>query len=96
MLVSDGLYSNFWCGMTEDYYYKRTDEYQPIYYREETGCFNVPMVHSSVLIDLRKVASNKLTFVPSKIPDYIGPQDDIISFAIGANKSGKYKVCSVT
>lgn len=87
MLASDGMYSNFWGGMTEEYYYKRTEEYQPIYYREETGCFNVPMIHSSVLVDLRKALSNKLTFVPSKIENYSGPHDDIITFAVGANKS---------
>ncbi|KAK3912749.1 Glycosyltransferase 25 family member [Frankliniella fusca] len=87
MLASDGMYSNFWCGMTDEYYYKRTDEYQPIYYREQTGCFHVPMVHSSVIIDLRKTISNKLTFVPQKIENYTGPHDDIITFAVGANKS---------
>ncbi|KAE8750935.1 hypothetical protein FOCC_FOCC002363 [Frankliniella occidentalis] len=87
MLSSDGMYSNFWCGMTDEYYYKRTDEYQPIYYREQTGCFHVPMVHSSVIIDLRKAVSNKLTFVPNKIVNYSGPHDDIITFAVGANKS---------
>ena len=89
MLASDGMYSNFWCGMTQDYYYRRTDEYQPIYYREQTGCFNVPMVHSSVLMDLRKTLSNKLTFIPTKIHGYAGPHDDIITFAVGANTSGK-------
>lgn len=89
MLASDGMYSNFWCGMTDEYYYKRTDDYQPIYYREQTGCFHVPMIHSSVLVDLRKALSNKLTFIPDKIASYSGPHDDIITFAVGANKSGE-------
>lgn len=91
MLKSDGLYSNFWCGMTEEYYYLRTEDYKPILQRERIGCFHVPMVHSSVLIDLRRASSNGLTFVSSEVPDYKGPHDDIITFAIAANKSGMYR-----
>lgn len=41
MLKSDGLYANFWSGMTEEYYYKRTEEYKPILNREKKGCFQV-------------------------------------------------------
>ncbi|KAJ8924786.1 hypothetical protein NQ315_000939 [Exocentrus adspersus] len=88
MLRSDGLYSNFWYGMSEDYYYQRTEEYKPVLNRENLGCFNVPMVHSCVLIDLRKVESDLLTYVPGNIKDFNGPNDDIIAFAIGANRSG--------
>nr|CAD7457393.1 unnamed protein product [Timema tahoe] len=88
MLKSDGMYANFWCGMTEEYYYHRTDDYKPILNREQVGCFHVPMVHSSVLVDLRRFASEGLTFVPSNIPDYKGPHDDIITFALSANRSG--------
>ncbi|XP_063244835.1 glycosyltransferase 25 family member-like isoform X2 [Bacillus rossius redtenbacheri] len=86
-LKSDGLYSNFWCGMTDNFYYQRTDDYKPILSRERVGCFHVPMVHSSVLMDLRMTASDNLTYVGSNIPDYEGPHDDIITFALAANKS---------
>ncbi|KDR07691.1 hypothetical protein L798_02745, partial [Zootermopsis nevadensis] len=88
MLKSDGMYSNFWCGMTEEYYYLRTEDYKPTLQRERVGCFHVPMVHSSVLVDLRRASSDGLTFVSSKVPDYKGPHDDIITFALAANKSG--------
>ncbi|XP_067012190.1 glycosyltransferase 25 family member [Anabrus simplex] len=88
MLKSDGLYSNFWCGMTDEYYYLRTDDYKPTLNRERIGCFDVPMVHSSVLINLRRKSSDNLTFIRSKVPDYEGPNDDIIIFALAANKSG--------
>ncbi|XP_018577272.1 glycosyltransferase 25 family member [Anoplophora glabripennis] len=88
MLRSDGLYSNFWHGMTEDYYYQRTDEYKPVLNRQSVGCFNVPMVHSCVLINLRKSESDMLTYVPGNIKDFNGPNDDIITFAVGANRSG--------
>lgn len=88
MLKSDGMYSNFWCGMTDEYYYLRTDDYKPILNREEIGCFHVPMIHSSVLINFRKKSSAKLTFISNKISDYKGPHDDIITFALSANKSG--------
>lgn len=83
-----GAYSNYWCGMTEQGYYKRTDEYLPILEREKIGCFEVPMVHSVVLIDLHKKKSQHLTFDPKKIPDYNGPTDDIIIFAHSAKISG--------
>lgn len=88
MLMSDTMYSNFWCGMTSSYYYIRTDEYPELLNRKKIGCFAVPMVHSATLIDLRAEISDLLTFDPENIKNYTGPIDDIIAFAIGANKSG--------
>ncbi|XP_026474672.1 glycosyltransferase 25 family member [Ctenocephalides felis] len=88
MLKSDGMYSNFWCGMTADYYYKRTEEYKPILYRENLGKHQVPMIHSAVLINLNRVLSDKLTFNPDNLKKYSGPVDDIITFAYAANVSG--------
>ncbi|NWI75837.1 GT252 galactosyltransferase, partial [Dryoscopus gambensis] len=74
MLESRSLYSNFWCGITPQAeppsslwfqgYYKRTLEYPLIREWKRMGCFAVPMVHSTFLIDLRKEASTKLTFYP--------------------------------
>lgn len=87
MLTSEGLYSNFWHGWTEDYYYLRTDGYKPILFRKEIGCFDVPMVHSCVLINLRHAESDLLTYVPEKIENFDGPRDDIITFAISAYKN---------
>lgn len=80
--------------MTPSYYYKRTDEYEEILNRKKTGCFPVPMIHSAVLVDLRTQDSDLLTFSPSKIAEYDGPTDDIIAFAIGANKTGNNLYCS--
>ncbi|XP_015608067.1 glycosyltransferase 25 family member [Cephus cinctus] len=88
LLKSDGMYSNFWAGMTEDYYYVRTERYKPILNREEVGCLEVPMIHSAVLIDLRKSDSDFLTYKSDRLKFYDGPKDDIITFAIGANRSG--------
>jgi hypothetical protein len=90
LLKSDGMYSNFWAGMTAEYYYIRTDLYEPILFREKTGCHHVPMVHSAVLVDLRTRESDRLTYKADKLDAYNGPQDDIITFAVGANKSGRY------
>ncbi|XP_076272943.1 glycosyltransferase 25 family member isoform X1 [Rhynchophorus ferrugineus] len=84
MLQSNGLYSNFWHGMTEDYYYQRTDDYKPILYRQNTSCYNVPMVHSCILVDLRLKQSDLLTYRPEKVPHFDGPHDDIIVFALSA------------
>ncbi|NWS32511.1 GT252 galactosyltransferase, partial [Polioptila caerulea] len=78
MLESRSLYSNFWCGITPQAgiscnnspplwfqgYYKRTLEYPLIREWKRMGCFAVPMIHSTFLIDLRKEASAKLTFYP--------------------------------
>ena len=85
MLTSVGLYSNFWAGMSEFYYYQRTEDYKPILNRKKQGCHSVPMVHSSILINLNNIESQKLSFDPKKIENYDGvPYDDIISFALSA------------
>jgi collagen beta-1,O-galactosyltransferase len=70
--------------------YIRTEEYKPILYRERKGCFAIPMVHSAVLINLRHKDSEVLTFLSSNIPDYDGPEDDIITFALAAKHYGRY------
>uniref|UniRef100_A0A665VY97 procollagen galactosyltransferase n=1 Tax=Echeneis naucrates TaxID=173247 RepID=A0A665VY97_ECHNA len=83
MLESRATYSNFWCGMTSQGYYKRTPAYIPIRKQVRKGCFAVPMVHSTFLIDLRKEASRQLAFHPPH-PDYSWAFDDIIVFAFSA------------
>lgn len=88
MLNSLATYSNYWGEMTEDYWYTRSDDYIPILNRKQKGCFDVPMVHSSVLVDLARVASDNLTFIPKNLPGYKGPHDDIIAFAISAKNAG--------
>lgn len=54
------------------------------------GCFAVPMVHSTFLIDLRKEASRQLAFHPPH-PEYSWAFDDIIVFAFSARMAGIYK-----
>ncbi|XP_026843806.1 glycosyltransferase 25 family member [Drosophila persimilis] len=100
MLLSESLYSNFWCGMTEEYYYQRTDEYKEIYHVKKQGSFPVPMVHTAVLVDMNHKGSRNLTFDRQRLRDiqqsnqqldqplYEGPADDIIVFAMSANSSG--------
>nr|XP_033773160.1 procollagen galactosyltransferase 2 [Geotrypetes seraphini] len=87
MLESQGLYSNFWGGITPLGYYKRTSDYVLIREWKTTGCFPVPMVHSTFLIDLRKEASAKLAFYPPH-PDYSWTFDDIIVFAFSSRQAG--------
>nr|XP_013817347.1 PREDICTED: procollagen galactosyltransferase 1 [Apteryx mantelli mantelli] len=86
MLDSRAAYSNFWCGMTSQGYYKRTPAYIPIRKRDRRGCFAVPMVHSTFLIDLRKEASRDLAFYPPH-PDYTWSFDDIIVFAFSCRQA---------
>lgn len=69
-------------------YYKRTPAYIPIRKRERRGCFAVPMVHSTFLIDLRKAASKNLAFYPPH-PDYTWSFDDIIVFAFSCKQAGE-------
>ncbi|XP_073509932.1 procollagen galactosyltransferase 1 [Phyllobates terribilis] len=86
MLESRAAYSNFWCGMTTQGYYRRTPAYMPIRRRERRGCFAVPMVHSTFLIDLRKEASQYLDFYPPHT-DYTWSFDDIIVFAFSCRQA---------
>ncbi|KAI9587920.1 glycosyltransferase 25 family member [Glossina fuscipes] len=62
MLLSESLYSNFWCGMSSTYYYIRTDDYIKIYNVKEEGIFKVMMIHSAVLVDLNYRGAQYLTF----------------------------------
>lgn len=55
---------------------------------KKTGRFEVPMIHSCVLMDLRPEESLKLTFNPTKIEASNVPVDDIISFAVSAKVTG--------
>ncbi|GAB1285537.1 Procollagen galactosyltransferase 2 [Apodemus speciosus] len=87
MLESRGLYSNFWCGITPQGFYKRTPDYLQIREWRRTGCFPVPMVHSTFLVDLRKEASDKLAFYPPH-QDYTWTFDDIIVFAFSSRQAG--------
>ncbi|EDO43389.1 predicted protein [Nematostella vectensis] len=80
-------YSNFWGGMDESGYYKRTDQYFTILNREKVGTFEVPMVHSTYLVDLRRRASSELRYYPPH-PDYRGHHDDILVFAHSARMAG--------
>lgn len=68
-------------------YYKRTPAYIPLRKQIRKGCFAVPMVHSTFLIDLRKEASRQLAFHPPH-PEYSWAFDDIIVFAYSAKMAG--------
>uniref|UniRef100_A0A8U7P817 procollagen galactosyltransferase n=1 Tax=Corvus moneduloides TaxID=1196302 RepID=A0A8U7P817_CORMO len=87
MLDSRAAYSNFWCGITPQGYYRRTPAYLPIRRRERRGCFAVPMVHSTFLLDLRRERSRSLAFYPPP-PGYAGAFDDIIVFAAACREAG--------
>uniref|UniRef100_A0A673JUN8 Procollagen galactosyltransferase 2-like n=1 Tax=Sinocyclocheilus rhinocerous TaxID=307959 RepID=A0A673JUN8_9TELE len=87
MLESRTLYSNFWCGMTSQGYYKRTPHYVPIRNWKRTGCHPVPMIHSTMLIDLRRSASAALAFYPVH-HYYLWALDDIMAFAFSARQAG--------
>lgn len=88
--------------MSADYYYKRTENYKKIRNYEMVGEHAVPMVHSAVLIDLKRISSDLLTFNKTKLnsyhdrKSYNGPIDDIIIFAISANFSRTEMIVSNT
>lgn len=74
-------------------YYKRTPAYMPIRRQERRGCFAVPMVHSTYLVDLRKEASRNLAFYPPH-EEYNWALDDVIVFAYSARMAGEENIIS--
>ncbi|XP_006834889.1 PREDICTED: probable inactive glycosyltransferase 25 family member 3 [Chrysochloris asiatica] len=87
MLDSQTYYSNFWCGITPQGYYRRTAEYFPTKNRQRRGCFRVPMVHSTFLVYLQAEGAFQLAFYPPH-PNYTWPFDDIIVFAYACQAAG--------
>lgn len=84
--------------MSSEFYYQRTDEYKEIYNFVKRGDFPVPMIHSAVLIDLRYVSTDYLTFNRTILHEQLVllnkpainsavPVDDIIIFSVSANYS---------
>ncbi|NWU62568.1 GT253 glycosyltransferase, partial [Pterocles burchelli] len=88
MLDSQTFYSNFWCGITPQGYYRRTADYFPTKNRQRVGCFAVPMVFATFLIDLRKEETARLAFYPPH-PNYTWAFDDIIVFAYSCQAAGE-------
>uniref|UniRef100_A0A8C5TBE5 Glycosyl transferase family 25 domain-containing protein n=1 Tax=Malurus cyaneus samueli TaxID=2593467 RepID=A0A8C5TBE5_9PASS len=94
MLDSQTFYSNFWCGITPQGYYRRTADYFPTKNRQRVGCFRVPMVYATFLIDLRKEETSRLAFYPPH-PNYTWAFDDIIVFAYSCQEAGaEVHVCN--
>ncbi|KAF6022292.1 CERCAM [Bugula neritina] len=83
MMNSTSLYTNFWGAVTDDGFYKRSDDYLDILERFKTGTFNVPMVHSIFLINLRHEVTRHLQYYPPH-PAYVAAPDDIIQFSFSA------------
>ncbi|KAJ7418571.1 hypothetical protein WISP_58328 [Willisornis vidua] len=75
-------------------YYKRTLEYPLIREWKRMGCFAVPMVHSTFLIDLRKEASTKLMFYPPH-QDYTWSFDDIMVFAFSSRQAAMSRLADL-
>jgi collagen beta-1,O-galactosyltransferase len=87
--VKDEAYSNYWCGTGNDGYYKRTPLYIPTKQWQRNGTFMVPMVHSTMLVNLRLKGSKDVNYLPPP-EGYTGSIDDIILFALSAKKAGLY------
>ncbi|XP_075930994.1 procollagen galactosyltransferase 1-like [Petromyzon marinus] len=81
MLTSRTAYSNYWSGITDKGYYRRTAEYlQQLRERRRRGCHRVPMLHSALLLHVGESDAGALAFHPPP-PDYSWPYDDVIVFA---------------
>ncbi|NWI06511.1 GT253 glycosyltransferase, partial [Tichodroma muraria] len=52
------------CAGVPQGYYRRTADYFPTKNRQRVGCFRVPMVYATFLIDLRKEETLQLAFYP--------------------------------
>lgn len=69
-------------------FYRRTADYFPTKNRQQVGCFRVPMVYATFLIDLRKEETLQLAFYPPH-PNYTWAFDDIIVFAYSCQEAGE-------
>lgn len=56
--------------MTESFYYQRTEEYKLILDRKKVGVHPVPMVHSCVLVHLRRQEADLLAYSPQEVRLY--------------------------
>jgi collagen beta-1,O-galactosyltransferase len=89
MIVFSFYFSNFW-GEMKDYYYVRSEDYKDILDWKKTGCFQVPLIHSATLMNVRKHNLPNFQAVNETIPE-----DDIIRFAISAQSKGiQMEVCN--
>lgn len=82
MLKSPRVYSNFWGAQnSETGWYERSNDYEPIYDREDKdgnpvkGLYYVPVIHSCIFINLMKQQSLKVQFYP-EMPNYPYPDID--------------------
>nr|XP_032828842.1 inactive glycosyltransferase 25 family member 3-like [Petromyzon marinus] len=88
MLTSRTAYSNYWSGITDKGYYRRTAEYlQQLRERRRRGCHRVPMLHSALLLHVGESDAGALAFHPPP-PDYSWPYDDVIVFAHSCMRAG--------
>ena len=64
----------------------------PTRMRHRQGCFAVPMVHNTILIDLR--SSEQMKHISYSLPyeGYSGPEDDIIMLSLSAQHYGVRKI----
>lgn len=76
------------CAGVPQGYYRRTADYFPTKNRQRVGCFHVPMVYATFLIDLRKEETSQLAFYPPH-PNYTWAFDDIIVFAYSCQEAGE-------
>jgi len=90
MLISPMAYSNWWGDMTDKLHYRRSPDYMDILHREKIGLFQVPMIHSTFLVDLRYDKSRFLTYsMDTEACKVEGiPFDDRIVFAFNARRNG--------
>lgn len=85
-LFYDGSYSNFWAAADQHGYYKSVPEYFEILERKRNGTLEVPMVHSTFLLDMRDTRVDGVQFHP--IPkQYKGHIDDLIVFAWAVHRA---------
>lgn len=91
---SKSAYSNFWGGVDEKGYYRRVPEYFQILKWDKVGTFEVPMIHSTFLIDLEDHVTDKLQFYPID-KSYSSVIDDILVFKYYVKKSGlSFYICN--
>lgn len=88
LLQSIHDYANFWHEMNSDFYFEGTDAYDEIFHLEKKGCFDVALVHSCVLLDLKNQTVDEITFDPRDLKHERVPFDDTVTFSLSAYLAG--------
>lgn len=88
-IEKDDSYSNYFCAVTPNGYYRHHTDYQLILTRQKIGTFEVPVVHCTYLIKRECIETRKLTYIDES------QHYEFVIFSRSARKNGiKQFICN--